>query len=163
MPSVISSMRAQLVGKATARGRVTSLEQFTYTANFMKAPVISVSKVTTNFQADSDFLMLYILGGMIAVTDMVPNVGVIINPDYAQINLRDTTTNRNLFNRPINASLVSGFGGNPYIMQESKLVYAKTQLETTVTLPFPLVAPNGYLFQFGFAGLKVYYAGEYNA
>lgn len=153
--SVVAAAKEQLLGKATDRGTVIALETFAYTANVLPGADLTVinaganGQVSTSIQADSDFLMLYIMAQ--AITG-----GAAIAEPYSTVQFTDNTTNRTMFSAPALMSLIAGDGGQPYIMQESKLIYARTQFITTIN---NLSATNNQ-YQFVFAGLKVYYKGS---
>lgn len=158
IPLIISETRAQLIGKATARGTVKRLAAFSYSTTLTVTAGALVFKTFTDIHADSDFLWLYIVGGMIT---SAPGLGqdIVINPEGARVLFRDTTTGRALESAGVYTSLTAGFGGRPYIMQESRLIFAKSKIETRMTSVLNAGTDSTNTYQFGFVGLKVFYEG----
>ncbi|MES2367626.1 MAG: hypothetical protein V4563_17250 [Pseudomonadota bacterium] len=155
--ATVASAREQLLGKMTGRGTVIGLETFTYNADFLAASVAAgaTQQTTTDIQADSDFLVLFMLAWGAGPT---LNNSLLLNNIAATLQVGDNTTNRTFFSQPMMISNVCGNGGTPYIMPESKLIYARTRLTTVISNLRTDGQANFY--QIGFSGLKVFYKGE---
>lgn len=142
--------------KVASRGAVSRLESFSYVVNVITTPQ-STTEVVTDIHADSDFLLIAITGAAVNVS---AGTDRLIVPFGALINFTDKTSNRSLFSAPIFAGLIAGPGGNPYILQETKLLYAKTRFVSSVSNILVAGAGNNTTYQFNFVGLKIFYGGH---
>lgn len=153
---VVAPISRIVAEKVASRGAVSRLESFTYVVNQATTPG-STNDVVTDIHADSDFLLICIVGAGIngfAGTDRL------IVPLGCLVNFTDKTSNRSLFSDPIAANLIAGPGGNPYILQETKLLYAKTRFVTSISNILAAGVGNNTTYQFNFVGLKIFYGGH---
>lgn len=152
--ATVAAAREQLLGMVTPRGTVIDLENFTYTADFLGAAAIAsntTANVTFQTAANSDFLILYMVAN--GISNTLVNIAAANLFDLLQV--RDTTADRDFYSTPAMIANVCGAFGTPFIMPESRNIWAKSQVQVTIS--------NGRAtttqYQIGFVGLKVYYKG----
>lgn len=149
----VANAREQLLGVKTVRGTVINLESFVYNLDFQDSFLGAATATTkTVLDADSDFLCLFLMCSAYTAA------ATLVTPSQipALLQITDTTSSRSFFSSPAMVGNVCGAVGLPFIMPESRLIFARTALNATFQ---NLVAGGPIKAQVGLVGLKVYYKG----
>lgn len=150
----VANAREQLLGVKTVRGTIINLESFSYNLNFQSAFINTgdFANTTTVLDADSDFLCLFLMA------TAYNNIGSLFTSSQcaALLQITDTTSNRSFFSSPAMVGNVCGSVGLPFILPESRLIFARTALNASFQ---NLIAAYPVKAQIGLVGLKVYYKG----
>lgn len=128
--------------------KIVKIENFAYNAQIgsVASPIAfgASGQAFINFQADSDFVIMYMSGDALGTTQCT-------------VQITDTGSSRTFFNEPTLMSLVLGTSGWPYLLPTPKVVAPSTNLKIDLNNISAATAMTGAFFSFG--GGRIYYAG----